>query len=91
MSGKGDLPLHGMTVVVDTTGPQLYIGRFDSEGADWVLLRHAESRPVGPGESKDAILARSAHYGVFKTDDRIVVAKNEIASIRLLSEIVPAE
>jgi hypothetical protein len=87
MSGKCDLPLHGLTVVIDTPGPLLYIGRYDSEDPERIILRDAEVRPVGPEESKESILARSARYGVFKTDDRIEVPRRNVAWVRLLSEI----
>jgi hypothetical protein len=81
------LPLHGLTVVVDTPGPRLYIGRYDFEDDERIVLRDVEVRPVAPEETKEAILARSAEYGVFKTDDRVEVPRREIASVRLLSEI----
>jgi hypothetical protein len=87
MSGKCDLPLHGLTVVVDTPGPLLYIGRYDSEDDQMIVLRDAQVRPVGPDETKNAILAHSARYGVFKTDDRVEVPRRNVAWVRLLSEV----
>ena len=33
-----DDPLHGITVVVETAGPMVYIGRYHSETDDGVLL-----------------------------------------------------
>jgi hypothetical protein len=89
MAGKCDLPLHGMTVVIDTPGPRLYIGRYDFEDEEHVVLNHAEIRDLTPGESKEQILARSARYGVFVNAQRIRVPRAEIASIRRLSEIPP--
>jgi hypothetical protein len=44
---------------------------------------------VHPGESKEAILARSARYGVFKNADRVEIPRAEIASVRPLSEFAP--
>ena len=91
MSGKCDLPLHGMTVVVDTPGPLLFVGRFDFEDGERVVLRDVEVRPVRPEETKEAIVAHSARYGVFKTDDRVEIPREAIASIRRLSEIPVSE
>ena len=91
MSGKCDLPLHGMTVVVDTPGPRLYIGRYDFEDEDGIVLRDAEVRALAPAETKEAVLARSALFGVFKTDDRITIPRAEIVSVRRLSDFTSAD
>jgi len=47
MAGKCDLPLHGMTVVVDATGSRLYVGRYDFEDDQRLVLNHAEVRDLG--------------------------------------------
>ena len=87
MAGKCDLPLHGITVVLDTPGPRLYLGRYDFEDDGGIVLRDAEIRDVGEGESKEAILTRSARYGIFKNADRVEVPRSEIVSVRRLSEV----
>ncbi len=89
MAGKCDLPLHGLTVVVDTGGPKLYLGRYDFEDPGGIVLRDVEIRPVNAGETKAAILARSAKYGIFKNADRVEIPRAEIVSVRTLSEIIP--
>ena len=89
MAGKCDLPLHGLTVVIDTPGDMVYIGRYDFEDDTRIVLRDVEVRPIRPGESKGAVLARSAKYGVFKNQDRIEIPRAEIVSVRRLSEIAP--
>lgn len=89
MAGKCDLPLHGLTVVVDTPGPTIYLGRYDFEDPNGIVLRDVEIRVVRPGETKEAALARSARYGVFKNADRVEIPRAEIASVRRLSEIAP--
>jgi hypothetical protein len=86
MSKNCDLPLHGITVVVDTPGSRLYIGRYHSESDDGILLNDADVRDLGPETSKAAYLARSAKYGVFKNTDRVKVPRAEIASVRRLIE-----
>ena len=35
-------PLHGITVVVDTKGPQVYVGRCDTYDARWLVLNDAD-------------------------------------------------
>ncbi len=90
MAGKCDLPLHGLTVVVDTPGPRLYIGRYDSEDDEKLVLNHVEVHDLTPGESKEDALARAARFGVFVQHERLRIPKGEIVSIRRLSEINPA-
>lgn len=90
MAGKCDLPLHGLTVVIDTPGPRIYIGRYDHEDDETLTLNHAEIREIGPEETKAEVLARSARYGVFVNTDRIRIPKGEIISIRRLADVDPA-
>lgn len=87
MSRKCDLPLHGLTVAIDTTGPRLVIGRYDYEDDDAVVVKDADDRSLAPDQTKDAYLARSAKFGVFRNVDFVRVPKGEILSMRLLSEI----
>lgn len=86
---KCDLPLHGLTVVVDTPGSRLYIGRYDVEDDRGVLLRDVDVRDLDGPESKAAHLARTAKFGVFRNTDQVRVPHDEIASIRRLAEIEP--
>lgn len=85
---KCDLPLHGLTVVVETNGPRLYIGRFDVEDDRGVLLRDADVRDLPPAEHP-AYLSRTAKYGVFKNTSQVRIPREEIAVIRRLAEIEP--
>jgi hypothetical protein len=85
-----DDPLHGITVVVETAGPRVYIGRFHSENEAGVLLNDVDVREVDGPAAKDAYLARSAKYGVFKNTDRVRVPRGEIASLRRLIEYADA-
>jgi hypothetical protein len=89
MTGKCDLPLHGLTVVIDTPQTRLYLGRYDYEDSARIVLRDAEVRELQSGEDKVRFLARSAKYGVYKTHDRVEVPREEIASVRRLADIVP--
>lgn len=80
-----DDPLHGITVVVETTGTRVVLGRYHSEDADGVLLLDAEVRDLD-GEDRGHVLARSAKFGVFKNADHVRVPRAEVRSIRRLIE-----
>ena len=86
---KCDMPLHGLTVVVETTGPRLYIGRFDVEDDRGVLLRDVDVRDLAEDGAKDAHIAKTAKFGVFKNTDQIWVPGPDIVSVRRLSEFEP--
>ena len=79
-------PLHGITVVVETPGAKLYLGRYHSEDDEGVLLLDAEIKELDGETSKEDFLARSAKLGVFKNTDRVRVPREEVHSIRKLIE-----
>ena len=62
---KGEL--HGITVVVDTTGPEIVIGRCDDEDDRGIFLHEADVHVDGEGgRSKEAYVQRVAMVGVWK-------------------------
>ena len=71
MAGRHDQPLHGLTVVVDTPGNRLYIGRYDFEDEEGVTLRDVDVRDLDDGVTKEAYLAKTAAYGVFKNQSQV--------------------
>ena len=82
-----DDPLHGLTVVVETTGTRVVLGRYHSADAEAVLVLDAEVRELDEdGGSREDFLARSAKLGVFKNADHVRVPRGEIRSIRRLIE-----
>jgi hypothetical protein len=84
--GKGDL--HGITVVVDTTGPEVWIGRCDTVQPDGVVLLDADvHREAEGGPTKDEYVRRAARIGTWKKHDRVVVPAGCVASIRPLGEL----
>lgn len=87
MGRKCDLPLHGLTVVIDG-GSKLYIGRFDYETDEFILLHDADIQELGPGFEMEAYLARTAKFGVRKNADRVTVPQAEVVSVRRLTEVV---
>jgi len=80
--------LHGITVVVDTAGPRVYVGRCDDIDREAVILLDADLHEAAPGRpSKAEYLARAARVGVWKKHDRLVIPLAEVASVRRLNEV----
>lgn len=85
-----DAPLHGFTVVVETSGAMVYIGRYHSEDEDGLLLLDADVRELADASARAAHLARSARMGVFKNTEHVKVPRAQIASVRRLIEYAPS-
>ena len=84
--GKGEL--HGITVVVDTTGPEVFVGRCDDMDDRGIFLHDADVHRDGEnGRSKEDYVRRAAQFGVWKKYDRLVIPTDKIASVRRLSEM----
>lgn len=85
---QGKSELHGITVVVDTEGPVVYIGRCDDENEhEVILLDAADHDSEAEGSSKDDYIAKAAKFGIWKKHDRISIPRDQVASIRRLGEI----
>ena len=83
---KGEL--HGITVVVETTGDAVYVGRCDTRTAKGIVLLDADEHREGDGgRSNHEYIERASQWGVFKKFDRIAIPEAEIASVRRLGEI----
>ncbi|MGQ0613852.1 MAG: hypothetical protein ACT4PV_08965 [Planctomycetaceae bacterium] len=79
--------LHGITVVVDTAGPSLYVGRCDDVDDQSVILLDADVHEEGAGKgSKEEYLRRAAKVGVWKKLDRIAIPLAEVATLRRLAD-----
>lgn len=86
--GRGDL--HGITVVVDTTGPEVWAGRCDTMEGGRIVLLGADLHTAGEGApTKDEWVRRAAMVGVHPRHDRVVLALDEVTSVRRLAEIEP--
>ena len=86
MGRNCDLPLHGMTVVVETRGATVYIGRYHSENDEELILMDADVRDLAEPGARAEHLARSARFGVIKNTDRVRVPKEGVSSVRRLIE-----
>ena len=84
---KGEL--HGITVVVDTKGPRVLVGRCDEMDDERLILLDVDIHEEGQnGRSKAQYVERAAKFGVWKKHDRVVVPCAEVASVRRLGEVL---
>ena len=88
---QGKHELHGITVVVETDGPELYVGRCDDVDEGRVILLDADVHREGDGgASRAEYLARAARFGVWAKHRRLVVPRERVASVRPLGELAGA-
>lgn len=81
-------PLHGITVVVDTAGPEIYVGRCDDIVGDHIYLNDVDVHRDGEGgRSKADYLKRAAQFGVWKKFDSLALERRLVTSIRPLGEL----
>jgi len=84
----GHHDLHGVTVVLETTGPLTYLGRFDTQDERGMhLLDVAVHDATGGAASKEEFIRRSAKFGIRAERKHVVVRTEEVARIRRLGEI----
>jgi len=80
--------LHGITVVVDTDGPEVYVGRCDDMDDQRVILLDVDVHQDGEGgRSKEDYVKRAALYGVFKKHNHLVVERARVTSVRRLGDL----
>jgi hypothetical protein len=84
-AAKGDL--HGITVVVDTTGAELYIGRFFEQRGDGIVLLDVARHSDGAnGVSKEQYVQTAARFGQWKELQQVVVPLPEVRSVTRLAD-----
>lgn len=80
--------LHGITVVVDTVGEEIYVGRCDDMDEDSLILLDADVHREGAGgRSKQEYVEQAARLGIWKKYDRLLIPRAVVASIRRLGDI----
>jgi hypothetical protein len=83
---KGEL--HGITVVVDTDGPEVYVGRCHEVTAAGVLLLDADVHHAeAGGTSKQEWVSKAARYGVWARHRHLLVPRERVVSVRRLGEL----
>lgn len=85
---QGKSELHGITVVVDTHGPEVFVGRCDDMDERGIVLDDVDVHRDGEGgRSKQEYLKRAAMVGTWKRHDRLFIPTDKIASVRRLGEL----
>lgn len=80
--------LHGITVVVDTSGPEIFVGRCDDMDERQILLLDVDVHRDGDdGRSKAEYVERAAQFGVWKKYERLAVPHERVTSVRPLGEV----
>jgi hypothetical protein len=85
----GHAPLHGITVVVETSDERTYVGRYDVEDQRGIHLLDAGAHvPTAATQlSKDEYLRRCAKFGVASEHKHLVVPAEQVVRITRLSDI----
>ncbi len=85
---KGEL--HGITVVVETTGPRTYIGRCFEETEQGIVLLDVDFHdPAEHDKTKDEYLQHAVKFGQWKKLAKFVVPNDEVAKVQRLAELAP--
>ena len=85
-SDKG--ALHGITVVVRTTGNAVYVGRCDTQTPHGIYLNDADRHEDGhDGKSIDEYLAQAKQWGHWPKLQGVEIPTAEITSVQRMSEI----
>lgn len=83
---KGEL--HGITVVVETSGPELWVGRCDEVAEHGVVLHDADVHRDDAGAvTRAQWLARAAAVGIWPRHPRVVIPRATVTGIRRLGEV----
>ena len=80
--------LHGITVVVDTSGPEVFVGRCDTMDDEQIYLLDVDFHRDGDqGRTKAEFLRRTAQFGQWKKFDRLTVPRDTVTSILPLADV----
>jgi hypothetical protein len=83
----GHHELHGVTVVVETSGLLTYVGRFDTEDAAGVHLLDVGVHDAAAGGTREEFVLRSARFGVRTDRKHLVVPRAQVSRITRLGEV----
>lgn len=80
--------LHGITVVVDTSGPEVFVGRCDTMDDEQIYLLDVDFHRDGDeGRSKQDYLRRAARFGQWKKFDRLAVPRDTVTAVHPLADV----
>lgn len=83
---QGKSQLHGITIVVETRGGDLYVGRCDDEDENTVTLLDADMHRPTDEMSREDYLSRAARFGVWNRLPRVDLDRPDVTSVRRLGE-----
>jgi hypothetical protein len=84
----GHETLHGITVVLETTGPLTVVGRYDKRDAGGVhLLNVSLHDATTDAESRQEFLDRSNRFGIRVDRPHLLVPDGEVKQITRLAEV----
>lgn len=85
---EGKSELHGITVVVDTSGDEIWVGRCDNMDDHQIVLLDADVHRDGDGDrSKGEYVRRAAQLGVWKQFERVVIPQASVVSVHRLGDL----
>jgi hypothetical protein len=85
----GHAELHGVTVVVETTGSRTYVGRYDSEDDRGLHMLDVGVHDETAAElSKEEYIRRSVKFGIRTEHKHLLVPSREVASVTRLGEVL---
>jgi hypothetical protein len=83
--------LHGITVVLETTGKLMYVGRFDRQDETGVhLIGVSVFDPAQGTMSRTDFLSRTVKFGVRIDRPHLVVPGSQVSEITPLGDIASA-
>lgn len=80
----GHQELHGITVIVETTGPTTYVARYDREDERGIHFNDVAAVVATSGEELATWLERTRKFGVRAEQKRMTLPASEVRSIRQL-------
>ena len=83
----GHAELHGITVVVETTGSRTYVGRYDSEDDQGLHILDVGIHEEPADLSKDEYIRKTARFGIKSQHRHLVIPRRDIARITRLAEL----
>lgn len=90
-AAPGD-PLHAFVervVILDTQGPLIYIGTLRTVTEQYLILHEADVHDSNDSRAtKDLYLVETRNLGVRVNRGKVVVMRQQVASVSLLAEVV---
>ncbi len=85
-SDKGEL--HGITVVVDTDGDKIWVGRCDTYTDTQIVLLDADVHEEGAdGKTKQQFVQQVAQMGHWNRHAHVVIPREQITQVKRLGEV----